>query len=109
MKALSKKVYVGNLSFEATENQVSELFAKYGKVNSIAMITDRTTGQFRGFCFVEMEESAANAAIKALNETNLDGRILRVNEARPREERNNNSNKKRNNNKFPDSGGSTRW
>ena len=88
MKELSKKVYVGNLSFEATEVQVSEMFAQYGKVDSIAMINDRDTGRFRGFCFVEMEDSAANAAIKALNETDLDGRMLRVNEARPREERN---------------------
>lgn len=84
---MSKKIYVGNLSFDATEDQVRELFAQYGKVDSVAMITDRDTGRFRGFGFVEMEDSAANAAIKALNETELDGRALRVNEARPREDR----------------------
>ena len=84
---LSKKIYVGNLSFNATEEQVSELFSQFGKVDSIAMITDRDTGRFRGFCFVEMEDSAANAAIKTLNDTELDGRTLRVNEARPREDR----------------------
>ncbi len=84
---MAKKIYVGNLSFEATEEQVNELFSQYGKVDSIAMITDRDSGNFRGFCFVEMEESAANAAIKALNDSELDGRTLRVNEARPREER----------------------
>lgn len=84
---MSKKIYVGNLSFNATEDQVRELFAEYGTVESIAMITDRDTGRFRGFGFVEMEDSAANAAIKALNETMVDGRSLRVNEARPREER----------------------
>jgi len=84
---LAKKIYVGNLSFDATEEQVNELFSQYGKVDSIAMITDRDSGNFRGFCFVEMEESAANAAIKALNDSELDGRTLRVNEARPREER----------------------
>ena len=105
MKDLSKKIYVGNLSFDATEEQVSDMFAQYGKVDSIAMITDRGTGRFRGFCFIEMEESAANAAIKALNDTNLDGRMLRVNEARPREDRNRKSNSGRGNSKFPDSGG----
>jgi RNA recognition motif-containing protein len=84
---LSKKIYVGNLSFAATEGQVDELFAQYGTVESIAMITDRDTGRFRGFCFVEMEDAAANAAIAALDGMELDGRNLRVNEARPREER----------------------
>lgn len=105
---MSKKIYVGNLSFDATEEQVSEMFAQYGTVESVAMITDRDSGRFRGFCFVEMEESAANAAIKALNDTDMDGRTLRVNEARPREERGGNRrNKKspRSGKKFPDSGG----
>ena len=74
MKDLSKKIYVGNLSFDATEEQVNELFAQYGKVDSIAMITDRDSGRFRGFSFVEMEDSAANAAIKALNDMEMDGR-----------------------------------
>lgn len=104
---MSKKIYVGNLSFGATEEQVNEMFAEYGEVESIAMITDRSTGRFRGFCFVEMEESAANAAIKALNDTDLDGRTLRVNEARPREERSGGGNNRRND-KYPDSGGKTR-
>lgn len=98
---MSKKIYVGNLSYEATEEQVSEMFAQYGKVDSIAMITDRDSGRFRGFGFVEMEDSAANAAIKALNDTEVGGRMLRVNEARPREDRDGG----RRNNKFPDSGG----
>lgn len=84
---LSKKMYVGNLSFEATEEQVRELFAPYGSIESLNMITDRQTGQFRGFCFVEMETSAANAAISALDNHQLDGRTLKVNEAKPREER----------------------
>ncbi len=84
---MTKKVYVGNLSFNATEDQVRDLFAEYGDVQSIAMINDRDTGRFRGFAFVEMEDSAANAAIKALNGTEIDGRELTVNEARPREER----------------------
>jgi len=84
---LSKKIYVGNLSFQATEDQVRDMFSEFGNIESIAMITDRETGRFRGFAFVEMEDSAANAAIKALNGKQVDGRELTVNEARPREER----------------------
>ncbi|HOU42133.1 MAG TPA: RNA-binding protein [Promineifilum sp.] len=84
---MTKKVYVGNLSFSATEDQVRDLFSEYGEIQSIAMINDRDTGRFRGFAFVEMEDSAANAAIKALNGKEVDGRELSVNEARPREER----------------------
>lgn len=84
---MSKKMYVGNLSFDTTEAQVRDLFAPYGTVESVAMITDRDTGRFRGFCFVEMETSAANAAIAALDGKEVEGRSLRVNEARPREER----------------------
>jgi RNA recognition motif-containing protein len=100
VKVLTKKIYVGNLSFDATEEQINEMFAQYGKVDSIAMINDRDSGRFRGFGFIEMEDSAANAAIKALNDTDLDGRTLRVNEARPREERsggNRKSNYRKNN------------
>jgi RNA recognition motif-containing protein len=108
VKELSKKVYVGNLSFDATEAQVSEMMAEYGKVDSMAWITDRDSGRFRGFCFVEMEESAANAAIKALNDKDLDGRNLRVNEARPREDRSG-GNGGRRNERFPHSGGGNRW
>ncbi|MCB8935054.1 MAG: RNA-binding protein [Candidatus Promineofilum sp.] len=84
---MSKKIYVGNLSFQATEDQVRGLFAEFGNIESLAMINDRDTGRFRGFAFVEMEDSAANAAINALNGKEFDGRELTVNEARPREER----------------------
>ena len=84
---MSKKIYVGNLSFQATEDQVRDLFSEFGNIESIAMITDRETGRFRGFAFVEMEDSAANAAIKALNGKQVGDRELTVNEARPREER----------------------
>jgi cold-inducible RNA-binding protein len=83
VKELSKKIYVGNLSFNATEAQIREMFEEYGTVESVAWITDRETGRFRGFAFVEMEESAANAAIKALDQQMIDGRQLRVNEAKP--------------------------
>lgn len=84
---MSKKIYVGNLSFDATEAEVRELFEQHGTIESVAMITDRDTGRFRGFGFVEMEDSAANAAIKALDGKDVNGRSLKVNEARPREER----------------------
>ena len=84
---MTKKVYVGNLSFGATEDQVRDLFSEFGDIQSIAMINDRDTGRFRGFCFVEMAPSAADAAIAALDGKEVGGRNLRVNEARPREER----------------------
>jgi len=82
-----KKIYVGNLPFSATEEQVRTLFEAHGTVNSVALINDRDTGRPRGFGFVEMPEEEANAAIQALNGTNMDGRDLRVNEATPRENR----------------------
>ena len=88
---MSKKIYVGNLAYGATETQVRELFEQHGTVESIAWITDRETGKFRGFAFVEMEESSANAAIKALNNQLIDGRELRVNEAKPRTDNRNRS------------------
>jgi cold-inducible RNA-binding protein len=100
LKVMSKKIYVGNLSLDATEEQVREMFAKFGRVDSIAMINDRNSGRFRGFCFIVMEESAANAAIKALNDTDLGGRMLRVNVAQQREDSN-----RALHSKFPDSGG----
>lgn len=85
ISAVTKRIYVGNLSFRATEDQVRDLFSPYGEVEAVAMITDRETGKFRGFCFVEMGDAAADAAIKALNGTEVDGRALRINEAQPRE------------------------
>ena len=97
---LSKKIYVGNLPFSATEEQVRELFGEHGDLESIAMITDRDTGRFRGFGFVEMEDSAASAAINALNDTMFDGRALRVNEARPREDRGGRRNDRRGGNRW---------
>jgi RNA recognition motif-containing protein len=101
---LSKKLYVGNLSFDATEEQVRSLFTEHGTVESIAMINDRDSGRFRGFCFVELEASAANAAIKALNGQSIDGRELRVNEAKPREEGSGGNNRGGNNHR-----GNSRW
>jgi RNA recognition motif-containing protein len=84
---LSKKIYVGNLPFTADEQQVRDLFGEHGTVESVAMINDRDTGRFRGFCFVEMEDAGADKAISALNGKDLDGRDMKVNEARPREDR----------------------
>lgn len=83
---MSKRIYVGNLPFSATEDEVRELFAQYGAVTSVNLITDRETGSPRGFGFVEME-NGANEAIDALNNHEMGGRNLRVNEARPREDR----------------------
>ncbi|MBI1294051.1 RNA-binding protein [bacterium] len=84
---MSKRIYVGNLPFSATEDSVRETFESYGEVISVAMINDRETGRFRGFCFVEMADADADAAIEALNGKDSGGRTLRVNEAQPREER----------------------
>lgn len=75
------KIYVGNLPFSATEDQVRALFEAHGKVESVALPTDRETGRPRGFGFVEMSQSDASRAIQAVNGQQLDGRALRVNEA----------------------------
>ena len=83
-----KNIYVGNLSYDATEDQVRELFAAYGVVDRVSIVTDRDTGQSRGFAFVEMtDDDAANKAMEALNGAKLGGRNLNINEARPRENR----------------------
>jgi len=80
-------IYVGNLSFDATEDEVRELFAEFGEVKSVSLIRDKFTGQPRGFGFVEMANDAeANKAIAALNGRELRRRALTVNQARPREE-----------------------
>lgn len=86
-RPLSKKLFVGNLSFDTTEDQVRELFSEHGTIESLAWITDRDTGRFRGFCFIEMDDSGAASAISALDGQDFQGRGLRVNEARPREDR----------------------
>ncbi|TAJ21156.1 MAG: RNA-binding protein, partial [Dehalococcoidia bacterium] len=80
-------MYVGNLPFTATEEEVSGLFAQYGEVVSCSLPKDRETGRPRGFGFVEMEDEAAKKAIAALDGQPLGGRALRVNEAQPREAR----------------------
>jgi RNA recognition motif-containing protein len=86
---MAKNIYVGNLSWGTTEDQLRDLFEAHGEVLSARIITDRDTGRSRGFGFVEMEsDDAANAAIEALNGQLVDGRPLTVNEARPRRPRN---------------------
>jgi RNA recognition motif-containing protein len=82
-----KNIYVGNLPFSATEEEVRELFGQYGNVESVKLISDRETGRPRGFGFVEMDSDGADSAIEALNGFELGGRSLRVNEAKPRERR----------------------
>src|SRR2546430_6768774 len=82
------KLYVGNLSFETTENDLQDLFEQHGQVGEVNLMMDRMTGKSRGFAFVTMnDETQAKAAMSALNGKELNGRALNVNEARPREDR----------------------
>jgi len=83
---MAKRIFVGNLPFSATEDQLRGLFSAHGEVTSVSIITDKFTNRSRGFAFVEMSDDAAAAAIAALNQYQLDGRALTVNEARERTE-----------------------
>ncbi|MGQ4809866.1 hypothetical protein NKDENANG_03302 [Candidatus Entotheonellaceae bacterium PAL068K] len=83
---MSTNIYVGNLPFSTTQEEIRDLFSAYGSVESVNLITDRETGRLRGFGFVTMA-SGANEAIDALDQTELGGRRLTVNPAKPREER----------------------
>jgi cold-inducible RNA-binding protein len=83
-----KNIYVGNLSFDATEDQVRAMFEAYGPVDRVSIVTDRDTGQSRGFAFVEMpDDEAAAKAMEGLNGNSVGGRNLTVNEARPKTDR----------------------
>lgn len=82
---MSKKIYVGNLPFNATEDDIRDLFSRFGNVLSVSIISDRETGRPRGFGFVEMDDNDAEEAVSKLDNTDFGGRNLRVNEARPRE------------------------
>ena len=85
---MAKKLYVGNLSYNATEQQLRDLFSQAGEINDVAVISDKYTGQSKGFGFIEMAtDEAADEAIKLFNGYSLDSRELTVNVARPREER----------------------
>src|SRR5437762_11551580 len=80
------KLYVGNLSFETTENDLQDLFEPHGAVNEVHLMMDKMTGKSRGFAFITMnDDTQANAAMSALNGKALNGRALNVNPARPRE------------------------
>ena len=82
---MSSKLYVGNLSFSSTQEDLESLFGHHGEVESVKVITDRETGRPRGFAFVEMgDASSAQAAIRALDGTDFDGRPIKVNEAQDR-------------------------
>jgi len=84
---MAKRIFVGNLPFSATDDQLRGLFSAHGEVSSVNIITDKFTNRSRGFAFVEMsDDAAATAAIAALNQYQLDGRALTVNEARERSE-----------------------
>ena len=78
-------IYVGNLPYNASEDELRTTFAAFGEVTSVNLISDKVTGQSKGFAFVEMaENSSADSAIKGLNETDMGGRNIKVNEAKPR-------------------------
>jgi RNA recognition motif-containing protein len=80
------QIYVGNMSYRTTQENLEALFSQFGAVESVKMVTDRETGRAKGFAFVTMD-NGANEAIEALNGKEFDGRTLRINEAKPREER----------------------
>jgi len=83
---LSKKIYIGNIPFSSTEDELRAVFQRHGEVTSVNVITDRESGRPRGFAFVEMDDaSAADDAIRALDGSDLGGRSIRVNEAEDRQ------------------------
>ena len=88
---MSKRIFVGNLSYQTTESDLTTLFEQAGEVESASIITDRDSGRSKGFAFVEMGNEAADKAISQFNGAELNGRALTVNEARPREDRSSNS------------------
>lgn len=96
---MAKRIYAGGLPYSYADQDLERLFAAHGAVTSAQVISDRYTGQSKGFGFVEMSESDATAAINALNGKSVDGRSLTVNEAKPREDRNSGGY----------SGGGSRW
>ena len=88
MDQLKMNIYVGNIAWSMTEDELSALFSEFGTVSSAKIITDKYSGRSKGFGFVEMDDDAAGeSAIEALNDSDQNGRNLRVNQARPREDR----------------------
>lgn len=117
---MAKRIYVGGLPYSATEEDLENLFASAGQVKEVSIITDRYTGQAKGFGFVEMaSDTEADAAISSLNGTQMGGRTLTVNEAKPREERSGGGGggyggrggggRDRDRGGYGDSGGGNRW
>lgn len=84
---MAKNIYVGNLPWSTTDEDLNDMFAQYGNVISARVVEDRMTGRSRGFGFVEMEDEGATQAINAMNGSEIQGRALKVNEAQPRERR----------------------
>ena len=82
------RIFVGNLSYQTTEDQLTDLFSEVGAVESATIVTDRDTGRSRGFAFIEMDPDSAAKAIEKFNGVEVNGRAINVNEARPRPERN---------------------
>lgn len=94
-------IYVGNMSYETTENQLRQAFEGFGEVTKVSLITDRDSGRPKGFAFVEMsKQQEAQAAIAGLHEQEMDGRNLNVNEAKPRESSGNRSGSNRSRNSY---------
>ncbi len=94
---MAKRLFVGNLPYSVTQAQIEELFAKAGKVASVNLITDRYSGQSKGFAFVEMStDEESDNAVKTLNNQEMDGRKIVVNEARPQENRSQDGGNRRN-------------
>ncbi|MCK5849694.1 MAG: RNA-binding protein [Kiritimatiellae bacterium] len=87
---MAKRIYVGNLPYNTAEDELREMFGEHGNVLSVDILIDRNTGRSRGFGFVEMDDADADKAIDAVNGKDMDGRPLRVNEARERRERRDN-------------------
>ncbi|NWF68039.1 MAG: RNA-binding protein [Chloroflexi bacterium] len=107
---MSKKLYVGNLPYSASEEQLREMFGQAGEVSEVTIITDRETGRSKGFGFVEMaDEEGAQEAIRRFNGMTMDRRPLTVNEARPREDRPGGGSRDRRDNRGGDSGGRRRF
>ena len=92
---MTKKIFVGNLSFHTSENELNDLFSQVGPVQSVSIITDRMTGRSKGFGFVEMEGDQADQAISRFNGAEISGRKLTVNEARPLVKRDNDGPRRR--------------
>jgi RNA recognition motif-containing protein len=98
---MASKLYVGNLAYSVTNSDLEALFSQAGTVASVAVITDKFSGQSKGFGFVEMNDPVdAAKAIQQFNETELKGRNIKVNEARPRESGSNNGGNRRSNNRW---------